>query len=446
MEWEVKDIKVVDLIRRGAWPELRQTIEDWPPAAIADLLLQLEPPERLVVFRILPRLLAGEVFAYFDTDDQTAMLDSLRAEETRRLLADMAPDDRTQLFEELPGAITQQLMNMLSPSDLEETRQLLGYPEESVGRLMTPDYVAVKADWTVARALKHIRQRGKISETINRIYVVDSQWRLIDDLQIRRFILAEPEQTVEEIMDHQYVAISAFDDREQAVSMIQHYDVSALPVVDSDGVLIGIVTVDDVLDVAEEEATEDFHKGAAVAPLRTPYSEASVWQLYRSRIFWLSLLVIINLVSSGVIAAFEKTLHTVIALAFFIPLLIDSGGNTGAQSATLMVRAIATNDVDLSQWLRTFLKEIGVGVALGASMGVLSGLLGFFRGDVAIGFVVGMSMICIVIVANLVGAMLPFILTRLNIDPAVASSPLITTIADASGLLIYFTIASVVLM
>jgi len=311
--------------------------------------------------------------------------------------------------------------------------------------LMTPDYLAVRPEWTVARALEHIRNTGVDRETVYTIYVVDSKWKLLDSLELARFILAEPTKTVAELMDHSFVSIGVYDDREKAVQVMQRYDLFVLPVVDSDGILLGIVTADDVMDVAQEEATEDFHKSAAVAPLADNYTDTGVWELYRKRIGWLVILVALNLVSSSVIAVFEETLSAAIALAFFIPLLIDSGGNAGSQSATLMVRALATGDLRLTQWASTVTKELLVGVSLGATMGAASWLLGFSRGGFTIGVIVALSMMCIVLVANIIGATLPFVLTRLRIDPAVASSPLITTLADATGLIIYFNLARILL-
>lgn len=271
--------------------------------------------------------------------------------------------------------------------------------------------------------------------------MVDQNWKLLDVLELRKFIIASPDQKVSEIMDYRFVSIVAFEDQEKAVKLIQIYDLFALPVVDTNGILLGIVTVDDVFDVAEE-ITEDFQLTAAVRPLKTSYQHSNIWSLFTKRIGWLMMLVLVNLISSGVISAFEETLSSAIALAFFIPLLIDSGGNAGAQSATLMVRAIATGDVKMTKWFFTILKELAIGTALGITMGLASWLLGFVRGGVEIGFVVGLSMVSIVVVANLVGTILPFILTKLKMDPAVASSPLITTIVDGLGLLIYFTLAT----
>ncbi len=437
--------EIEELFAARDWAGLRRRLAETPAPEVADVLGELGKAERAFAFRLLPRELAAEVLSLLEPSQQNALLTDLNEDETRQLLATMRPDDRTQLLEELPGMATQRLLNLLSASDLAEARHLLGYPEDSVGRLMTPDYVAVRPHWTVGQALQHIRRRGRDSETINTIYVTDDHWVLQDAVELRRFILADPEAPVSEIMDHSFVSVSAFADREESVRLIQRYDLDALPVVGSDGVLLGIVTIDDVLDVAEEETTEDFHKTAAIAPLLGSYREATVWSVFRRRVGWLLVLVVVNLASSGVIAAYEEVLASTIALAFFIPLLIDSGGNAGAQSATLMVRALATGDLHMRHWLATLGKEVGIGAFLGVSMGLASALLGLFRGGPTVAIIVGLSMISIVLTANLIGVVLPFLLTRLRVDPAVASSPLITTLADATGLLIYFSIATAIM-
>ena len=433
------------LIRNRDWVGLRRAFQNLPAPEIADLLLKLEKPDRVLMFRSLPRHLSSEVASYLDADQLDLLLRELTDEETRQVLADLRPDDRTSLLEELPGQLTQRLLNLLSLEDLKEARQLLGYPEESVGRLMTPDYVAVKPHWTVEQAIEHIRKKGKDSETISTIYIVDDRWKLIDAIDVKQIILANPQDRVEHLMDRSFVSLSAFDDREKAVLAMQRYDLFVLPVVDSEGILLGIVTADDVMDVAQDEATEDFHRSAAVAPLADRYTETSIWELYRKRIGWLVALVLLNLLSSGVMAAYENTLASAIALAFFIPLLIDSGGNAGSQSATLMVRALATGDLKLTQWAWTVGKEIVVGASLGLTMAGASWVLGLMRGGYQIALVVSLSMACIVVVANIIGTGLPFLLTRFGLDPAVASSPLITTVADAAGLLIYFGFARMIL-
>ncbi len=442
---EASKPRIRRLIEQHKWRELATFVKDWPDPEAADLLLDLEKNERVLFYRSLPRKRAADIFAHLDPEHQDSFVKELSEEDNRHLLANLSPDDRTALLEELPAKVTQRMMKLLSSDDLKEVRQLLGYPEESIGRLMTPDYIEVRADMSVQEAIDHIRETGRDSETFNIVYVTDEQGKLLDSLRLRRLIMADPAAKVETLMDFKYVSLTAFEDREYAVQMIQRYDLNALPVVDSDGVLLGIVTVDDVLDVAEEEVTEDFHKSAAVAPLDRPYSLASPGFLYRKRVGWLSALIFVNLLSAAVIMRYEEYLETFAVLAVFLTLLIASGGNTGAQSATLMVRALATGDLQLRLWGRAIAKELLVGLMLGVTTGILTFLLGLARGGTEIGMVVGLSMFCIVMVANLFGVILPFTLTRLKMDPAVASSPLITTLMDAIGLLIYFSIAAMIL-
>jgi magnesium transporter len=434
--------KTQELLAARRWDGLRGLLTELKAPDISDLLRELSRPERGVIFRLVPRDVASEVFSSLDAEHRDALLKDLTDDETRQVLAHLTPDDRTQVLEELPGRVTQRLLNLLSPEDLREARVLLGYPDQSVGRLMTPDYVALRPEWRIDQALAHIRGKGGESETLDVLYVTDRAWRLVGVVTLRQVILTSPERTVAETMQPSPVTLSPFDDREEAVRLIGRYDLFVVPVANAEGVLLGIVTADDVLDVAEEEATEDFHKTAAVQPLATSYRESSVWALYRRRIGWLLALVVANLVSSGVIAAYEETIAAAVALAFFIPLLIDSGGNVGTQAATMMVRALATADLGLEQWGRTLLKELGIGATLGVTMGVAGSMLGVIRGGPELGIIVGLTMFVIVFVTNALGVVLPFVLTRFGLDPAVASSPLITTIADSVGLLIYFTIAT----
>ncbi len=437
--------EIEELVGSRDLSPLRRKLEGISAPDIADILLGLKEADRFLVFRLMPRDLASEAFAFLEPRYRDELLRGLSTGETRRLLADLKPDDRTDLFEELPGQAVQRLLNLLNEEDLKEARQLLGYPPESVGRLMTPNYVAVRRSWSVEQALRHIRSMGRISETINDIYVIDAEWKLLDALQIRRFILAEPEQLVEHLMDCTFTSIPVTADREQAVQRIQRYDLDSLPVVDEGGILLGIVTFDDVMDVAEEETTEDFHKTAAVTPLRTSYTDSSAPNLYAKRVPWLLALVILNVLSSGIIAAFEETLTSMIVLAFFIPLLLDSGGNVGSQSATIIIRSMAIGDVRLGQWFRTVSKEMLVGLALGATMGIAASVIGLYRGGWEVGLVVGLTMTAVVIFSNIIGASLPFLLVRMKLDPAAASSPLITTLVDILGLVLYFLLATLLL-
>lgn len=435
---------VTETIEARDWTKLRETVETRPAPETAELLVDLPKQEQVLLFRALSRERAAEVFGYMEIEEQDVLLHALTDEETRRLLADLPPDDRTHLLAELPGQVTQQLLNLLGPEDLKEARWLLGYPEDSVGRLMTPDYLAVRPEWSVAEALRHIRTHGKNSETADVVFVTDESWRLLDDIELRRFILAPTDATVAEIMDHSFQSVSAFADRQEAVRLMRRYDLVALPVLDSGGVMLGIVTVDDVLDVQEEEATESFHKVASIGPLHMSLREAAVRLLYQKRIGWLMVLVFMNIFSGAGIAAFEDTLAATLSLAFFLPLLIDSGGNAGSQSATLMIRALAVGDVRASDWGRLLGKELFVALLLGLTMAAGVALIAAFRAPEVI-TVVAMSMVTIVVFGSIIGMLLPFLLTRLGLDPATASAPLITSLADITGVLVYFSIATWIL-
>lgn len=448
MQKQLLKSEVKQLIQERRWTDLREGLMKWPPAEVAELLLDMDQADSVLLFRSLPRQFAAEVFAELEPHQQDGLLKNLTAQETSQLLADLTPDDRTALFEELPAQVTRRLLDLLSPADLKEARQLLGYPEESVGRLMTPDYVSVHPDWTVARALDHIRLRGKDSETINVIYVTDRSGKLLDDIRLRTLILAQPNDTIEQLMDHNVASLSAFEDREKAVQMIRRYDLVALPVVDSEGILLGIVTIDDLMDVEEAEVTEDFHRIAAVSVQRgedgfiESIRNAPMNLLYRRRVAWLLLLVFFNIFSGAAIATFEETIVQAFALVFFLPLLVASGGNAGAQAATLMVRALATGDVRMNDWARLLGRELVVATALGVTMGVAVSFIGIFRGGSEIALVVALAMIAIVIVGSTVGMSLPFLFSKMGRDPATASAPLITSIADVFGIFIYFSIAA----
>lgn len=443
--------EIQELISAHKWADLRDIMEEWPVAEIADLMMDQEQTERVVFFRILPRHLSSDVFAYLDTEYQNALINDLNAEETRHLLANLAPDDRTMLLGELPGQVTQRLLNLLSPQDLKEVRQLLGYPEDSVGRLMTPDYVAVRPNWTIAQAIDHIRQMGKTSETINVIYVTDTRWMLIDSLDLSALILAKPDDLISDIMDEQYVSITASEDREVAVDMLKKYDKIVLPVVDSSGILLGIVTVDDLLDVAEEEATEDFQKMGGVSALDTSYLNADIWTLFKKRSGWLAVLFLGQMFTASAMERFESELSTLLALAIFIPLIISSGGNSGSQATSLIIRAMAVGDIELKDWWKVMRREAIVGLILGVFLSVI-GLLrvlsweyfGFYDYDgssMLIALTVAVALVGVVSWGSLVGSMLPFLLRRLKLDPATSSAPFVATLVDVTGLLIYFSAA-----
>lgn len=437
--------EVVRLIDSGQLKQLSVRLKEWADPELADLIESLKAKQQILVFRLLARQQAAHVFALFEPEHQDRILRALTDVDTRALLASLSPDDRTALLDELPAAVTKRLMQLLSPEDLAESRQLLGYPDDSVGRMMNPDYIRVRAEWTVEQALAHIRKFARDSEVFNILYVTDGEGVLVDVLRMRRLILAPLNTVLSELLNYRFFSLSAYDDQEFAVEQIQRYDVNALPVVDSDGVLLGIVTVDDLFDVAEEEATEDIQKGAAVSPLETNYSSAVSLLLFRKRIGWLIILIFVNLLSAAVISNYLDYLQAYVALVLFMPLVIASGGNTGAQSATLMVRALAVGDLKFSGWIKVLAKELKVGSMLALAMGFLAFVLGIYRSESRIALTVGLSMFFAVFFANMIGALLPLMLKKFKIDPAAASSPLVTSIMDTVGLQIYFTMAIIVL-
>ncbi|MDR2591908.1 MAG: magnesium transporter [Chitinispirillales bacterium] len=445
--------ELTTLVEGKRWIELRRELSSMPPPEAADFVSRLSGTERTLVVRFLPRYCAADVFSELPPAIQDEVLTNLTNTEIRNLLSDLDPDDRTALMDEMPASMTRKLLNLLSPQDLKLTRELLGYPDGSVGRIMTPNIVYIKERWTVREALEHIRTFGRDSETVNVVYITDSTGRLIDDITLSKLIMTDPRKEIQEIMDYNFIAISATESQKKAVEMIKKYNYFALPVVDSTGVILGIVTVDDLMDIADTHATEDFQRISAISVMSEDgpiedLKEASAFLLYKRRIVWLVVLVFVNVFSGAALSFFEDTIAAKTVLVFFLTLLIGSGGNTGSQSATLMVRALATGDVKMKDWGRMLLKEMSVAASLGGVMAGAAAVLGVFRGGRADGFklatVVAISMFLIVIAGSLIGMSLPFILKKFKKDPAMASSPLVASIADIVGVTIYFSVASVI--
>ena len=437
--------KFQELIERKEWKVLRDELAGLESISIAEIIEQLPEGEDIVVFRLLSKKLAKNTFQYLPYEKQEQVIKSLadHSDKHASLLNDLDPDDRTAFFEELPGQVSQRLIQLLSPEERNITIKLLGYPEESIGRLMTPEFVAVKSHFTVAQTLNHIRRFGHDSETLNVIYIVDNNWKLIDDIKIREIILADPEQPIEELLDHRYVSLNAYNDQESAVRVFKDHDRIALPVTDSDGILLGIVTFDDIMDVEEEETTEDFHKFGAFQDAIINPLKARATFLYQKRILWLIILVFMNVFSGAAIAGFEKVIQSMTSLLFFLPLLIGSGGNAGSQSATLMIRSLAIGDVEVKDWFKLIGKEFLVSFMLGITMAAGVSLIAGLRSPEIVP-VVAMAMVLTVMTGSIIGLTIPFIFTKMKIDPATASAPLITSIADITGVLIYFSIAAVV--
>ncbi|MEQ8448015.1 MAG: magnesium transporter [Balneola sp.] len=440
-----------ELIQAKDWVALKDVLADVPAADIADLLVELEGDVAVVIFRLLKKPLAADVFSVLPSGKGVELLELFNRQQLSDVMVNLEPDEQVSLMEELPGHLTQRVMNSMNLEDQKQVKKLLGYPEESVGRLMTPRYVRVKTDWTIERSMKHIRKYAEVAETLNRIYVVDDKEYLIDDLRLTELILADPEETIETLMDRSFETLMAYEDQEEAVKMFAKYDRAALPVVDTDGILVGIVTVDDVIDVAEEEATEDMQKMAGMDALDDYYSQTTVGKLVKKRITWLIVLFVGQILTALTMSGYEEVLQKIVLLSYFVPLLIASGGNSGSQAATLIIRALATDDIKSDGWKMVLKKEGSSGLMLGFILGVLGFATliawGLIDGDpmnmelVLKASVVASSLLLIVLFGNVIGAMLPFILSKVGLDPAVSSAPFVATIVDVSGIIIYFSIA-----
>jgi magnesium transporter len=442
------------LIRKRDFGALRGMVRNRSASDLAEVLMDLPVDDRVLFFRVLPRKEATAAFEYLESDAQETLLKAMGTEEAAALLNDMAPDDRTTFLEELPASATRQLLALLKPEERAVAVTLLGYPEQSIGRLMTPDYVAVHEEWTVQQVLDYIRAHGQDSETLNVIYVVDDRGVLIDDVRIREFLLAPTTARVRDLMDRRFVGLKAAEDQEIAVKVFRREDRSALPVTDSAGVLIGIVTVDDVLDVAEAEATEDIQRVGGSEALDEPYMQIAFRRMIQKRAGWLTALFLGEMLTATAMGAFEREIERAVVLALFVPLIISSGGNSGSQASTLVIRALALGEVTLTDWWRVTRREIAAGLALGGILGTI----GFLRITIwsafsplygphwlLVALTVAISLVGVVLWGTLTGSLLPFVLRRLGFDPAASSAPFVATLVDVTGLVIYFSVGIVIL-
>lgn len=448
---ELLSPEIKELIEAKNWRVLKDILSEWTAQDIADLIHNISEDEGIIIFRLLPREIAAEVFSELDSNEQKKLLRQMSNDHIKEIFLELTPDDRTDIFEELPAKVTKRLLNLLPPEERKEAMQLLGYPEDSVGRLMTPDYVAIRRTWTIEKALQHIRKFGKEAETINVVYVIDEKGKLIDDILLSTLILSEPNELIEKIMDFHFIAIEVTKDQEEAANLMRKYDLIVLPVIDKDGILLGIVTVDDVLNVVEQEHTEDMTKMFAITPetagvkMITDLLGTPVRNLYKSRITWLAFLLFMDLFTGGIINKFNEMIAKYVVLVTFLPVLVDTAGNAGSQSATLVIRSMALGKTKMRDWFKMFGKEILIALLLGLTMGFGISFMGIIRGGFDICKIVVTAMVVNVIAGCLMGITLPFIFTKFRQDPATASAPLITTLADIVGTGIYLTIAMIML-
>jgi magnesium transporter len=393
---------------------------------------------------------ASSVFKILDFSMQKTIIQDLPPYKTAELLNELPADDRTAFLEELPSEVVKELIRLLDPEERKITLSLLGYPEGSVGRLMTPDYIAVQVDWTMKDVLDHIRKEGKHSETIDVIYVVNDKGEFVDDLRIREVLLSDPDRRVEDIIDRRFITLNVNDAQEVANQIFKMNNRVALPVIDDKQILLGIVTIDDVLWVANEEFSEDMQKIGGTEALNEPYLEIPLFKLFKKRVVWLIVLFLGEMLTASAMGYFEDEIAKAVVLALFVPLIISSGGNSGSQASTLIIQAMAVGEISLSDWWKVLKREILSGLLLGSILGAI----GFFRvivwnsifhtyggHSMLVGLTVGLSLIGVVLWGTITGSMLPIFLKKLGADPATSSAPFVATLVDVTGLLIYFSLA-----
>ncbi len=442
-----------ELMRSGNEISIREFLNDQNISDVAELISELPEYESQIIQHMNMHR-AASVFKILDLSTQKDIIQELPPYKTAELLNELPADDRTSFLEELPSEVVKELIRLLDPEERRVTLSLLGYPEGSVGRMMTPDYIAVQVDWTVQEVLEHIREVGKESETIDVIYVVTDKGEFVDDMRIREILLASPEKQVGELIDHRFIALHVNDDQEEANQVFKMNNRVALPVIDDKNILLGIVTIDDILWVANEEFSEDMQKMGGTEALDEPYLEIPILKLFKKRVVWLVVLFLGEMLTATVMQYFEGQIQKAVVLALFIPLIISSGGNSGSQASTLIIQAMAVGEITLVDWWRVLRREIISGLMLG----VMLGLIGFFRvvfwnsvfhtyGDhgILVAFTVGVSLVGVVLWGTISGSMLPIILKKLGADPATSSAPFVATLVDVTGLVIYFSAALIFL-
>jgi magnesium transporter len=440
-----------ELIRNKDFAQLREILCEFSPVEIADIFIDLKADDEAVLLRLLPRQTAAEVFEQLPVHDQEETLHALGSEQVAQILNDIEPDVRTALLEELPAAATQKLLSVLSADERKIASQLLGYPKNSVGRLMTPEYAAIKREWNVGQVLEHLRKEGAKRESLNQLYVVDTSGALLDWVRLKTVVTSDLEKSVAELLEGSDLSLQATEDQERAVEAFKKYDVTILPVVDSHQKLLGVITVDDVLDVAEQESTEDIMKMAGMEAMNVPYLKINMVEMLKMRAPWLAILFVSELFTSTAMGYFEGEIQKAAVLAIFLPLILSSGGNSGSQATTLIIRAMALSEVRIADWFRVVKRELLSGLLLGCTLATL----GFVRilvwqwlhfkdygpNYMRLALTIGGSLVGVVLWGSFAGAMLPILLKKLRLDPATCSAPFVATLVDVTGIVIYFNVA-----
>ncbi len=439
--------EIKELLETKQYTRLRQKLIELYDADIAQVLEEIPEEDMIKVFRILPKDKAADVFAYLEVEHQQMIITSLSERDAANIVNNMMADDAADLFEEMPANVVRRILASASADTRRDINHLLRYPDSSAGSIMTVEFVDLKENLTVAQALERVRKVGRDSETINNLYVLDKSRTLLGILTLRGLLLADPDKTVGEIMETNVVSVNTLMDQEDVAKQFKKYDFTAMPVVDNENRLVGIITVDDIVDIMEEETTEDIEKMAAIVPSDKPYMKTSVFETWKKRIPWLLLLMVSATFTGSIMKNFEEALGAIPALSFFIPMLMDTGGNAGGQASVTVIRGLSLEEIAFKDFFKVCWKEIRVAFLCGVTLAACNflKLIFFDRVGVTIAFVVCITLIVAIFVAKLVGCSLPMVAKRLGFDPAVMASPFITTIVDALSLIVYFAVATNIL-
>lgn len=445
---EIKDLQVIrELLETKQYTRLRQKMADMNTADIAVIMEELKEEDLLKIFRILPKNMAADVFSYLEVDNQQFIITSLSDREAANIIDNLMADDATDLLEEMPANVVKKLLANASADTRRAINHLLRYPEDSAGSIMTVEYVDLKENMTVEDAIGRIRKIGVDSETINICYVLDAKRTLVGTVALRYLLISPPDAVIGEIMHENVIFINTLMDQEEVARQFQKYDFTAMPVVDNENRLVGIITVDDIVDILQEEATEDMEIMAAIVPTDKPYMKTGVFETFGKRIPWLLLLMISATFTGSIITSFEDALSACVILTAYIPMLMDTGGNAGGQASVTIIRGLSLNEIAFSDIFSVVWKEIRVAVLCGVTLAIgnFAKLLLFDKVTIPVAAVVCLTLMAAVLIAKVVGCMLPMAAKKIGFDPAVMASPFITTIVDALSLLIYFQIATSVL-
>ncbi|MGN0376167.1 MAG: magnesium transporter [Suilimivivens sp.] len=445
---EIKDLEVIrELLETKQYTTLRQKMADMNTADVAAVMEELEEEELLKIFRILPKSMAADVFSYLEVDNQQMIITSLSDKEAANIINNLMADDATDLLEEMPANVVKKILASASAETRRDINHLLRYPEDSAGSIMTVEYVDLKENMTVEDAIARIRQIGVDSETINICYVLDAQRTLVGTVALRYLLISPPDAIIGEMMHENVIYINTMMDQEEVARQFQKYDFTAMPVVDNENRLVGIITVDDIVDILQEEATEDIEKMAAIVPTDKPYMKTGVFETWKKRIPWLLLLMISATFTGSIITSFEDALSVCVILTAYIPMLMDTGGNAGGQASVTIIRGLSLDEIEFADVFKVIWKEARVAVLCGLTLAIanFAKLLLFDRVTIPVAAVVCLTLVAAVLIAKIVGCILPMLAKKIGFDPAVMASPFITTIVDALSLLIYFRIATAIL-